>query len=470
MITFRNLQRRTEFYTKILNVTLFFETKPPSNKIDFIDSFSTSVESADENLQKLSRRDLIDRIRRLEVTNTSLKKVAAKRNLLNAQNTPKYRNDKNFKTNLRHVALKIAYLGWDWDGFTSDDNSKHTIEKYLLNALLKTCLIDDPHDSNYRHYIQTEPGVSAFGQVITLDLKTNLSKGQGVKPAPGQSLMRGSSDLEIRYPQILNKALPGDIRVVAWAPLPDQFDVLPDEEVTFTCFFPVSDLDLDLMRNEVGTWDGGRQISKHIDNTLPVLEMFKIIKDIKIRDLSTKGKSVDQNSSESNQEYMNLCELTVTGLQLTCDIMRKLVEYLIFIGQKIEDGCVDRETDIVKNLNLNMVRLGMFEAFSWHYDQGALVDAALHFQKLHLEFSIKAAIVNQTLATVTPNLDYCVKEFQKMGESSTEFEMRNKIISKPYRSVLFESLTPLDRDLLLKGYTCFEDFIRQRKARMEERF
>lgn len=65
----------------------------------------------------------------------------------------------------RHVALKIAYLGWGYQGFASQENTSNTIEEKLFEALKKTRLVDDRQTSNYHRCGRTDKGVSAFGQV-----------------------------------------------------------------------------------------------------------------------------------------------------------------------------------------------------------------------------------------------------------------------------------------------------------------
>lgn len=65
----------------------------------------------------------------------------------------------------RHVALKIAYLGWGYQGFASQENTSNTIEEELFKALSKTRLVDSRQTSNYHRCGRTDKGVSAFGQV-----------------------------------------------------------------------------------------------------------------------------------------------------------------------------------------------------------------------------------------------------------------------------------------------------------------
>lgn len=66
----------------------------------------------------------------------------------------------------RHVALKIAYLGWGYQGFASQENTSNTIEEELFKALSKTRLVESRQTSNYHRCGRTDKGVSAFGQVI----------------------------------------------------------------------------------------------------------------------------------------------------------------------------------------------------------------------------------------------------------------------------------------------------------------
>lgn len=65
----------------------------------------------------------------------------------------------------RHVALRLAYLGWEYQGFAVQENTDNTVEARLFEALLKTKLIQDRQSSNYHRCGRTDKGVSAFSQV-----------------------------------------------------------------------------------------------------------------------------------------------------------------------------------------------------------------------------------------------------------------------------------------------------------------
>lgn len=65
----------------------------------------------------------------------------------------------------RHVAVRLAYLGWFYQGFAVQDNTDNTVEARLFEALLKTRLIQGRETSNYHRCGRTDKGVSAFSQV-----------------------------------------------------------------------------------------------------------------------------------------------------------------------------------------------------------------------------------------------------------------------------------------------------------------
>lgn len=49
--------------------------------------------------------------------------------------------------NTRHVALKVAYLGWDYQGFVVQEDTERTIEAALFDALLRTRLVESRYQT-----------------------------------------------------------------------------------------------------------------------------------------------------------------------------------------------------------------------------------------------------------------------------------------------------------------------------------
>lgn len=180
----------------------------------------------------------------------------------------------------RFVALKLAYLGKNYGGFEHQPSSTiPTIESMLWAALTKACLIfpkdgggeDAPVDFDCCEYSKcgrTDRGVSAFGQVIGLRVRSNRplpkkreadgSQSEGGSGAPQQQQQQQDVSMtdvnesksneanpsqakaveeppwddskELDYCKILNRLLPKDIRVLAWCPSPP-----PGFSARFSC-------------------------------------------------------------------------------------------------------------------------------------------------------------------------------------------------------------------------------------------
>ena len=181
------------------------------------------------------------------------------------------------KYTTRLIALKFAYLGQNYNGLEYHPNNKTrlpTVEEILWKALNKGRLIfptpdpsKHPDEINwdgcgYSKCGRTDKGVSAFGQVIGIRVRSNRPLGHDQDDCAGNedagrctfdngsdtdsidaqaleaSSMNGSTSSsavsssgkdasffdpvndEVPYPQVLNRLLPPDIRVLAWCPSP----------------------------------------------------------------------------------------------------------------------------------------------------------------------------------------------------------------------------------------------------------
>ncbi|MDH4123950.1 MAG: tRNA pseudouridine(38-40) synthase TruA [Thermoplasmata archaeon] len=69
---------------------------------------------------------------------------------------------------LQRIALRIAYDGRKFNGFQRQPN-KRTVEGDIITALRNIRAIGDPKSSNYRCSSRTDSGVSAVGNVISID-------------------------------------------------------------------------------------------------------------------------------------------------------------------------------------------------------------------------------------------------------------------------------------------------------------
>ncbi|ETS79120.1 hypothetical protein PFICI_08973 [Pestalotiopsis fici W106-1] len=174
------------------------------------------------------------------------------------------------KYTTRLVAFKLAYIGKNYGGFEFQASSAlSTIEEELWKALVKSCLImpENPaevrwDDWEYSKCGRTDRGVSAFGQVIGIRVRSN-------RPLPKQDVTPASSEQaevvkqenkkaageeteevaeekpfddfkdELQYCKILNRLLPPDIRILAWCPtVPADFSARHDcRERQYRYFF-----------------------------------------------------------------------------------------------------------------------------------------------------------------------------------------------------------------------------------------
>ncbi|KAM4059217.1 tRNA pseudouridine synthase domain-containing protein [Hirsutella rhossiliensis] len=162
----------------------------------------------------------------------------------------------------RYIALKLAYLGKNYGGFEySAMSNQPSIEEELWNALTKAHLIF-PEDErvvqfeccDYSKCGRTDRGVSAFGQVIGLRVRSSrplptkrVKRHQGGPSSTEQDAAEKEEDAaeeeeeaetkpfdhvadELCYPRILNRILPSDIRILAWCPSPP-----PGFSARFSC-------------------------------------------------------------------------------------------------------------------------------------------------------------------------------------------------------------------------------------------
>ncbi|KAJ1976586.1 pseudouridine synthase deg1 [Dimargaris xerosporica] len=185
------------------------------------------------------------------------------------------------KHSRRRIALKVAYLGWDYYGVAAqgDQATVPTVEAKLFEALQQCRLIKDSRQCRFSRCGRTDRGVSGLGQVMALDVRSAIPADQieavvgGIHPLTSDDTLMerarshrqttdgdeplsrsapqhlqkhwqaatalGLTDLptpnapsprtalgqqELPYLRMLNRNLPADIRVLAWAPVPLGFD------------------------------------------------------------------------------------------------------------------------------------------------------------------------------------------------------------------------------------------------------
>jgi len=74
------------------------------------------------------------------------------------------------------IALKLAYFGWPYRGLAVQDDGDDTVEGQLFRALVTAKLIRDRQSCDFTRCGRTDKGVSSFGQVVSLNVRTNELK------------------------------------------------------------------------------------------------------------------------------------------------------------------------------------------------------------------------------------------------------------------------------------------------------
>ncbi|KAG2435225.1 hypothetical protein HXX76_007307 [Chlamydomonas incerta] len=126
----------------------------------------------------------------------------------------------------RYVALELMYVGWAFQGFARQDNTDNTIEGVLFSALRKTKLVPEAaakpiSELAYSRCGRTDRGVSALGQVVALQLRSCARVDE-----PEAEVAQ-----EFDYPRLINKALPTEVRILGWTPVPEDFNA------RFSCLY-----------------------------------------------------------------------------------------------------------------------------------------------------------------------------------------------------------------------------------------
>ncbi|KAG0249183.1 tRNA pseudouridine synthase 3 [Actinomortierella ambigua] len=293
----------------------------------------------------------------------------------------------------RHIAFRVAYFGWNYGGFalqgtTQDGEHIKTVESELFNAFLAARLIEDPQNCNYSRCGRTDKGVSGLGQVVALTVRSSFPKNHpDVIPEPvdeGGDCAEGGSETstpmtadealeqagvkvtkggikrdkhghvqgELAYLNILNRLLPPDIRVVAWAPVKPTFDARFDclwREYKY--FFPRGFIDVDKMRAAsqkfLGMHDFQNFCKYDASKTITVYD--RTIMEISIEPVQdyefAHGTNTEGILDPSRQFY----ELRLKGSAFLWHQVRCIMSVLFAIGQGLEEpDVIDTMFDLEK--------------------------------------------------------------------------------------------------------------------------
>ncbi|XP_041035944.1 tRNA pseudouridine(38/39) synthase [Carcharodon carcharias] len=292
----------------------------------------------------------------------------------------------------RRVALRLAYLGWGYQGFASQENTGNTVEEKLFEALVKTRLVESRQTANYHRSGRTDKGVSAFGQVISLDLRSKRKGEEG--------------DEELRYTHILNRVLPPDIRALAWAPAGPDFSArFSCRHRTYRYYFPGRGLDLALMDAAARRFEG-----THDFRNLCKMDVANGVVNFRRTVLLARVGRVPGESEEEQgvSSPYGMCQFEVRGLAFLYHQVRCMAAVLFLVGQRLEEpSVVDELLDVRENPRKPQYSMAVdyplvlydcaYENLEWIFDPDVQAFNVTHLQGLWTQEAIKSRILYSML-------------------------------------------------------------------------
>uniref|UniRef100_A0A2A4K4U0 Pseudouridine synthase I TruA alpha/beta domain-containing protein n=1 Tax=Heliothis virescens TaxID=7102 RepID=A0A2A4K4U0_HELVI len=410
--------------------------------------------STKEELSKLDKDDLIARIIQLEAHNLQLKNIISKNFLESSKKDERENKNKlDFsKCHFRRVFLRILYFGWDYNGLAVQEDTNQTIEHHLFHALTKSCLIQKREMSGYHRCGRTDKGVSSFGQVISISLRSKFP--------PSEQSTQEAIDNELEYCKILNRLLPKDIKVVAWMPIPDD---LPEYSARFDCkkrqykyYFPRSRLDIQAMRSGctrlLGSNDYRNLCKMDVGNGVVEFRREIISADV----LPISSNDVD---SPTSMYYLNIEGNAFLWHQIRC-----IMGLLLLIGEgKETPDVITNLLDVEKyprkpqyNMALDLP-LNLFHCTydfpngcNWIYKTQELSEVLTQLQSEWTMHNIKTTMIRDVINVLENQYsELCENETADTDGNKTE---RDRVIK--YTECLLQGVKSRVYTPLLKRVTC----------------
>lgn len=208
-----------------------------------------------ENIELMSREELQSEVKRLR--SLSLSHVTPGGREAKSKKAKAGREMDYTKYAYRPVALKVAYLGYNYYGLAAQETDTIvTVESLLFQALERSKLVERRGLCGWTRCGRTDKGVSSFAQICSLFIRSNLPVG-----TPGtisyQALQDGQvgedvcteTEGELPFIAILNRLLPKDIRIIAWSPIKPSFNARFDcKHRHYKYFFHGRGLDIEKMK------------------------------------------------------------------------------------------------------------------------------------------------------------------------------------------------------------------------------
>lgn len=278
--------------------------------------------------QESTREQLLARIQELE------KQVALEKKSKTHRKEYKNRPFDMAKYTKRKIALRVAYIGWEYSGYASQHEPDRlpTIEDMLFKALISCKLVENIDESDYTRCGRTDKGVSGLGQVIGI-----IVRSRKLASDPSPELLEPSE--EFPYIDTLNRMLPDDIRVLSWAPVEEDFSArFHCTARTYKYFFNRGKMDLDNLRKACTYFEGRHDFRNFckMDPSKNVLSYERVI-------LSMKINPVQYTLSDGVGEGSDFYEVVLKGTAFLWHQVRFMMSLLFLVGQGLEEPEIVRD-------------------------------------------------------------------------------------------------------------------------------
>ncbi|XP_030465363.2 uncharacterized protein LOC115684667 isoform X1 [Syzygium oleosum] len=323
----------------------------------------------------------------------------------------KTRKKKDFKTGIlehhprRYVALRLMYFGQRFYGFASEAQLDPTVESEIFKALEKTrLLVGDKKKSQYSRCGRTDKGVSSFGQVISLFLRSNLRPKNTDDANSWELSIEGDVlDAEIDYVRVLNRVLPKDIRVTGWCPVPIDFSA------RFSCmsreykyFFWRDNLDIRAMESA-----GQKLVGNHDFRNFCKMDAFNV------HNYKRHITSFELSSCDKRLESNELWCFKIKGSAFLWHQVRCMVAVMFMVGQGLEspnviDALLDtdgtpRKPQYTMAPEMPLVlQTCEFEGVRFICSSDAQQALHLHLEEAYQTYELQAAMTHEALLSCLP--------------------------------------------------------------------
>ncbi|TMW56490.1 hypothetical protein Poli38472_006500 [Pythium oligandrum] len=392
----------------------------------------------------------------------------------------------------RKVAIKFFYIGEKYDGFARQGHTDETVERYMFNALVQTKMIKDIDSSEYTRCGRTDKGVSAFGQVISLKVRSNLPVNgklldhesiDEVPPGVKFRVQMPKGDIrnvtEVDYTVAINRALPDDIRVYSVVAAPSStFSARFDCDARmYRYFFVRKSLDIEKMR-----LGAAKLIGEHDYRNFCRIDTSKHTFTRAIRSFEILKCEENVTPSESEQIY----RFEIFGKAFLWHQVRCMVQVLFLIGEgKEEPEIVDALLDIEANPRKPQYEMAsdaplclqdcLFDGVNFDHTPLAMYHVYDHLSSLWERSAIKTAMLRSNLDMMAPftvNPKRVIEELDHYAPKLEELMKERGYMEA--ESVLWTDVRPL---LPLSARTKYfplltrntGDSVQEKKDKMSER-